>query len=165
MTTISSRSAVRADCAPGRCLRVTAIVLTTAMVIAGCTSNDTQETSTTGQADTTTTDVVQSTDNSPTSSMGTSTTNPGGGGNESESIEMVQTSFVPTELVVPVGTTVTWTNNDTIAHTTTADDGAWDSATMSPEDTFVFTFDRAGTYEFFCSIHPSTMRGTIQVEG
>ncbi len=73
--------------------------------------------------------------------------------------------FQPPELTVSVGTTVTWRNDEGgIAHTTTADDGTWNSGTLQPGDTFEVTFDQPGTYTYFCSIHPS-MQATITVEG
>jgi plastocyanin len=74
-------------------------------------------------------------------------------------------AFGPAELTVAPGTTVTWTNDESgIPHTTTSDDGDWDSGTLQPGDTFSFTFDEPGTYAYSCSIHPS-MHGTIVVEG
>ena len=55
-----------------------------------------------------------------------------------------------------------WTNDGLVIHTTTSTDGVWDSAILNPGDTFSFTFDEAGTYEYLCSLHP-TMVGTIVV--
>jgi plastocyanin len=63
---------------------------------------------------------------------------------------------------VPVGTTVRWTNDGLVIHTTTSTDGLWDSAIMGSGDTFSYTFDEAGTYDYLCSLHPS-MVGTIVV--
>jgi len=51
-----------------------------------------------------------------------------------------------------------------VDHTTTSDDGLWDSATLQPGEQFSFAFDQPGTYTYFCSIHPS-MTATIVVEG
>ncbi len=73
--------------------------------------------------------------------------------------------FQPPDLTVPVGATVTWTNDEAgIAHTTTADDGTWNSGSLQPGDAFEMTFDQPGTYSYFCSIHPS-MQATITVQG
>lgn len=72
-------------------------------------------------------------------------------------------SFVPAELKVPVGTAVTWTNHDDIPHTVVSNDKAFKSKVMDSDETFSFTFDKAGTYPYFCSIHPK-MTGTIVVE-
>ena len=65
---------------------------------------------------------------------------------------------------VSVGDTVEVTNNDTVGHTWTASDGTFDSGTLAEGDSFEFTFDEAGEFDFVCSIHPQ-MAGTITVEG
>ena len=68
-------------------------------------------------------------------------------------------------LTVAVGTTVTWTNNDSIAHTATSDTGVWDSGILSPAQSFSFTFAQAGTYPYHCAIHGvASMSGTIVVQ-
>jgi plastocyanin len=71
-------------------------------------------------------------------------------------------AFNPPNITVAPGTTVTWVNNDQTAHTSTADDGTWDSGTLQPGKSFSFTFKQAGTYTYHCSIHPN-MTGTITV--
>src|SRR5215203_5307103 len=70
--------------------------------------------------------------------------------------------FSPANMTVAPGTTVMWVNNGQAPHTSTADDGAWDSGTLQPGESFSFTFDQAGTYTYHCSIHPD-MTGTITV--
>jgi plastocyanin len=72
--------------------------------------------------------------------------------------------FSPDQMTVAPGTTVTWTNEAQTPHTTTADDGTWDSGTMEQGDDFSFTFDDPGTYTYHCSIHPD-MTATITVSG
>jgi len=68
-------------------------------------------------------------------------------------------------LRIPVGTTVTWTNDDPDAiHTATAVDGSFDSGFLDPGDSFSFTFDTPGEYEYYCLPHP-WMRAMIIVEG
>jgi plastocyanin len=68
-------------------------------------------------------------------------------------------------LVVPVGTKVTWTNNDNIPHTATSDTGVWDSGTLNPGQSFSFQFTKAGTYPYHCTIHgAASMSGVIQVQ-
>lgn len=63
---------------------------------------------------------------------------------------------------VPVGTTIEIRNNDSAPHSWTSPDGVFDSGTLAMGDSFEFTFDEAGEYEFFCEIHPS-MTGSITV--
>lgn len=67
-------------------------------------------------------------------------------------------------LTVGLGTTVTWTNDDTMMHTVTAVDGSFDSGFLDAGDSFSFTFDQPGEYEYFCAPHP-WMRARIIVEG
>jgi nitrite reductase (NO-forming) len=67
-------------------------------------------------------------------------------------------------LMVPLGATVTWTNRDPgIVHTVTAVDGSFDSGILNEGQTFSFTFDTPGEFEYFCSPHP-WMRARIMVE-
>jgi plastocyanin len=70
--------------------------------------------------------------------------------------------FDPDTVTVKTGTTITWTNQDSTDHTVTADDGSWKSENLAKDATFSFTFDKAGTYTYHCSIHTS-MKGTIIV--
>ena len=72
-------------------------------------------------------------------------------------------SFQPAALTVSVGTTVTWTNNDSASHTVTADDGSFKSGTLGKGETFSQTFATAGTFAYHCAIH-SSMTGTITVQ-
>jgi plastocyanin len=67
-------------------------------------------------------------------------------------------------LMVVMGTTVTWTNNDTLPHTVTADDNSFDSGTIQPGQSYSHTFGTAGSYTYFCSIHgKASMSGAVQV--
>lgn len=65
---------------------------------------------------------------------------------------------------IPVGTTVTVTNEDTVNHTWTSEDDLFDSGSLSTGDSFEYTFEVAGEYMFMCNIHPG-MAGSITVEG
>ena len=78
-------------------------------------------------------------------------------------VSLVNYAFAPTSLQVAAGTTVTWTNNDTAAHTVTADDGSFDSGNMAPGATFTFTFTTAGSVAYHCNYHPN-MVATIVVQ-
>jgi plastocyanin len=71
-------------------------------------------------------------------------------------------AFKPATLDVAVGTTVTWTNQDSVGHTVTADDGSFDSGTVNGGATFSQVFSTAGTFAYHCKIH-SSMHGTITV--
>jgi plastocyanin len=71
--------------------------------------------------------------------------------------------FSPANLTVKVGKTVTWVNKDTVTHTVTSDGSSlFDSGFMPTGSTFRFTFTQAGTYPYYCTVHPY-MKGTIVV--
>jgi plastocyanin len=63
-------------------------------------------------------------------------------------------SFSPPTVTVPAGTTVTWTNSDDIPHTVVSDDRVFKSKALDTDDKFSYTFTKAGTYPYFCSLHP-----------
>ena len=76
--------------------------------------------------------------------------------------------FNPQTIEIEPGTAVIWTNKDSTLHTTTfraARDQTvlWNSGRMAADVTFRFTFDQPGEYEYVCSIHTITMRGTVTV--
>jgi plastocyanin len=71
--------------------------------------------------------------------------------------------FGPQTLTVPVGATVTWTNKDDIPHTTVSTDGVFKSKVMDTDEKFSYTFTKAGTYSYFCSVHPK-MTGKVVVQ-
>lgn len=79
-----------------------------------------------------------------------------------QAVQIHNFSFGPGTLTIPAGTIVTWTNLDSVAHTATADNGAFNSGNIAPNDSFSFRFDTPGTYVYNCSYHPS-MQGTIVV--
>ena len=70
--------------------------------------------------------------------------------------------FNPAALTVPVGTAVTWTNQDEEPHTIAAKDGSFHSPGMDTHGTYSFTFTTPGSYDYICSIHPF-MTGTVVV--
>jgi plastocyanin len=71
--------------------------------------------------------------------------------------------FGPQTITVPVGTTVTWTNSDDIPHTAVSTDGAFKSKVMDTDEKFSYTFTKAGTYSYYCSVHPK-MTGQVVVK-
>jgi plastocyanin len=72
-------------------------------------------------------------------------------------------SFAPQTLTVAVGTTVSWTNRDDIPHTVVSTDGVFKSKVRDTDEKFSYTFAKAGTYPYFCSIHPK-MTGKVVVQ-
>ena len=77
-------------------------------------------------------------------------------------VSIVDFAFQPASLSVTAGSTVTWTNSGAAPHTVTSDSGAFNSGTLQPGASFSHTFTTAGTFSYFCEIHPN-MTGTITV--
>ena len=75
-------------------------------------------------------------------------------GGAGPAVEMKGVAFLPSRIEVAAGATVTWTNNDPLVHTVTADDGSWDSGTIEPGKTFSRTFTQPGEYAVHCTPHP-----------
>jgi plastocyanin len=72
-------------------------------------------------------------------------------------------AFNPSSIDIKVGTKVIWTNNDNVPHTVTSDSGTTlNSPTLSPGETFSFTFENIGTYNYHCNIH-KMMKGVVNV--
>ncbi len=72
-------------------------------------------------------------------------------------------AYSPADITVQKGTTVTWTNLDSVQHTVTSDTGLFDSGRLSQDQTWSYTFNNAGTFSYHCTIHPY-MKGTVTVQ-
>ncbi|MGO8909105.1 MAG: cupredoxin family copper-binding protein [Bradyrhizobium sp.] len=71
-------------------------------------------------------------------------------------------TFTPPELTVAAGTTVKWVNHDDIPHTVVDKNKAFRSKALDTDDAYSFTFASAGTFDYFCGLHPQ-MVGKIIV--
>ncbi len=87
---------------------------------------------------------------------------PSGEASKSEKVDIVEFTYQPDPVVVQVGGKVIWQNQDTAPHTATADDGSFDTGMIEKGKLGSATFKKAGTYTYFCEIHP-TMHGTVEV--
>jgi len=72
-------------------------------------------------------------------------------------------AFSPATVTIQVGDSVTWTNDDSTAHTATAGGGAFDTGSLGNGESATVTFDTAGTFAYVCSIHPQ-MTGSVVAE-
>ncbi len=86
-----------------------------------------------------------------------------GGATAADTVVAKSIAYNPDKITVKVGDTVTFKNDDSFAHTFTADNGEFDSNNVDGGGSFQFTTDKAGTIAFHCKIH-SNMHGTITVE-
>jgi amicyanin len=79
-----------------------------------------------------------------------------------EAVQIKNFGFSPATITVSAGSTVVWTNKDSVQHDVTFDAGGIASSVLNNGDTFSHTFLTAGTYHYICTIHPF-MRGTVIV--
>jgi amicyanin len=80
---------------------------------------------------------------------------------ESNVVTIDNFSFGPKELTIAVGTTVKWINHDDIPHSVVNKDKAFRSKALDTDDSFSFTFASAGTFDYFCGLHPFMMGKVI----
>jgi plastocyanin len=138
-----------------RCKRALLVIALLAVAFVGaCGGNDNSSSSDTPSSPTTTTTPVA----------------------DKATVTMKLIAFKPDAITVAAGTAVTWKQTDPGFHTVTSGtveqgtggvtekpDGAFDSGQLATGKTFSFTFTTPGTYSYFCSVHPATMRGSVQV--
>ena len=75
-------------------------------------------------------------------------------------------AFTPASITVKVGTTIKWTNKDGMTHTVTSDSGdseVFDSGSLGDGGIFSWTYNTAGTFNYHCAIHPTTMKAKVIV--
>ncbi len=85
-----------------------------------------------------------------------------GGEASAPSVHIDNFTFSPKEITIPLGGTVTWVNDDDIPQALATTDKAFRSKAMDTEEKFSFTFNKPGTYAYFCSLHPH-MQGKVIV--
>src|SRR5829696_1227770 len=141
----------------------------------GTNATTTGTNATTTGTNATTTGTNATTTGTTGNTTGTSTTSAGGGTSVSivsGSSSLTDTAYQPNPIQVSVGTTVTWTNDDSQPHTVTSGsngqpDNKFNSSPnfnplLNPGQTFSFTFTEEGNYPYFCTLHPN-MVGTVSV--
>jgi plastocyanin len=88
------------------------------------------------------------------------------GGGDTVTVDMKDIQFVPKDITVEAGTTITWTNSDQVPHTVTKEGGPggdFDSGNIEPGDTYELTVDVPGKVDYVCTIHPG-QAGTFTVK-
>lgn len=132
-----------------------------AVVLVGCGSDDEDPATTTPAATTaaTTAPAGGATQGSVDPYGSGATTAPAG----AATVTIDDFAFDPASPTFKVGQTVTVVNNDSAPHTWTSDDGGFDTGTIQPGQSATVTLEKAGTFDFVCSLHPS-MTGTVTVQ-
>jgi plastocyanin len=85
------------------------------------------------------------------------------GAGPAATVNMDHNTFIPSEITVVPGTTVTWVNKEGMPHTVVDMNKGFRSKTLAKDASFSFTFATAGDYDYQCSIHP-TMKGKVIVK-
>ncbi len=126
-----------------------------ALAFSSCGDDDDSDTTATGGGATATTGTTapESDANAPA---------PSGDAVRAEKVEIVEFTYQPDPVAIEEGGKVTWINRDSAQHTATADDDSFDTGTLEEGKLKSETFKDAGTYPYFCEIHPD-MRGTVEV--
>ena len=83
---------------------------------------------------------------------------------DATTVRIVNLAFDPAQVTIATGTAVSWINEDSVPHTVTSTDGAFDSGIFDPGANFTWTFDQPGSFPYACQIHPQ-MQGTVIAEG
>jgi amicyanin len=138
------------------------------LLMTGCSSHASDTTATTAPSITFHSDMtpgmsghaMPGMDAPPPSASGTTAESPAPQGGTAVSISDFK--FNPATLTVPVGTTVTWTNQDEEPHTIAAKDGSFHSPGLDTHGTYSFKFTAPGSFDYVCSIHPF-MTGKVVV--
>jgi plastocyanin len=85
------------------------------------------------------------------------------GAGPAATVSMDHNTFIPSEISVVPGTTVTWVNKETMPHTVVDTNKGFRSKILAEDASFSFTFATAGEYDYLCSIHPN-MKGKVIVK-
>jgi plastocyanin len=93
----------------------------------------------------------------------------GGGGGGGGQVGMKNIQFNPADVTIKAGEAVTWTNDEAVAHDVDGSGkgvkfSSGEEGGMNEGDTFKFTFDKAGTYDYICRVHAPGMAGTVTVK-
>lgn len=89
----------------------------------------------------------------------------GNGNSNATTVTMPSFTFSPANLTIARHTTVTWYNNSGVAHTSTSNNGLWDTGNIAPGASKTTTFDSVGTFHYTCTYHAAMgMVGTITVQ-
>jgi plastocyanin len=108
-------------------------------------------------------DEETSTTGGTTATTGTGSTSGGNGQPEEVQVVIEDYTYVPGDVTIQAGGSVTWTNQDSVQHNAGADDGSFEGPLLSRGESFTQVFDTPGTYPYHCTPHPY-MKATVTVE-
>ncbi|HEU4393739.1 MAG TPA: cupredoxin family copper-binding protein [Solirubrobacterales bacterium] len=132
------------------------LVFAVAFALSACGGDDNSTESTATET------TTETTESGGGAESGGSTPAPSGEAARAEKVKIVEFTYQPDPVTVQVGGKVIWQNEDAAPHTATADDGSFDTGTIEQGKLESETFKEAGSFPYFCEIHPD-MRGTVEV--
>jgi plastocyanin len=136
------------------------MLIVLALALAACGDDDDSDTAATGGGDGVEAPATQPDESAPAPSDNAPA--PSGDAVRAEKVEIVEFTYQPDPVTIEAGGKVIWTNRDSAPHTATADDGSFDTGTIETGKLKSESFKQAGSYPYFCEIHPE-MRGTVEV--
>jgi plastocyanin len=80
-------------------------------------------------------------------------------------VSITDSGYIPQNITVQPGDTVVWLNSGNTQHTVTSDNNMFNSGILSPGSTYSYTFSSVGTNQYYCTLHPTTMRGMVSLAG
>jgi plastocyanin len=145
---------------------VATMLITTTSMMSGTPIAPTEEYQVFAKSDKNSDSAINPTgvDNPTTTTNNNNDNQAGSGGDNQVAIVGIKhaKSFSPNPIEIKVGDTVTWTNDHREAHTVTSKSSAFDSGDIQPGQSYSHSFDKAGSFQYYCVIHPS-MVGTVNV--
>lgn len=139
-----------------------AVLAALALSLVACGGDGDTTVTETQNAPAETTESTETTEDSTGEDSTESEPAPSGEAEGSEKVNIVEFTYQPDPVVIRTGGKVIWQNDDTAPHTATADDGSFDTGNLLRGKIKSETFKEAGTYPYFCAVHP-TMHGTVEV--
>ena len=128
--------------------------LVPALGLAACGDDDEGDSGAAAETTTTETTTTETTSEPAESPSGTAP--------KAAKVEIADFTFDPATTTIQVGGKVNWDNQDEATHTATAEDGSFDTGDIDSGKRGNATFKEAGTFAYFCEIHPE-MKGTVEV--
>ncbi len=138
------------------------VLVVLSLVLAGCGDDDDSGGEGSGGETTATAPEEGGAPEPDGASQGGNAPAPSGDAVRAGKVEIVEFTYEPDPVTIEAGGKVIWINRDSAPHTATADDGSFDTGTLEEGKLKSESFKDAGSFPYFCEIHPD-MRGTVEV--
>jgi plastocyanin len=146
--------------------KVLTIIIVAAVILAGVYFFTMNKPATAPTEETSTTSVDSSTNSNSSEDMNTDESTSDMDMDDVTNVQEVMIenfAYSPATITIKVGDAITWHNMDSAPHSATADDKSFDTGLLEQDKSATITFDKAGTFTYYCSVHPN-MKATVVVE-